>query len=340
LILAATCALYTLAPAETSANPKHKQLPTTIAYSVEVIDEPGSFVDLNNHEELAGIRFDSEGNAFGVFIDKKERVVTFQCDSEFPRLLGAQPSAINNHGDITGFCGDSAGFIRNRKGVITKFRSPCPDIILCQQFGEPQMLPNGINDRGHVVGELINPPASFNVSGFFRLHGFLFKHGQFTEISVPAPHPDDADIPNPLVRTVPQDINNRGQILGYYETINSATNESGPPRLFIYDNGQFDLLDIVPAIFASIGPRAFAINNDGQILLPLIVDGVFDFYIYDDGHFFRILDPEGFLWIVISGINDKGQLVGIVSEAGHTPEPPFIPPPSFRVIATPVRHGK
>src|SRR5262249_9684621 len=137
-------------------------------------------------------------------------------------------------------------------------------------------------------------------------------------------------------------INNKGQIVGSYFTFDPATNETFPHQGFIYDNGNFFPLDF-PGFDQTI---PVDINNNGQIVgmlypanqIPLF--GFFggDIFFFDDGEFFLISkpepkDPNGSVGrsTLVTGINDRAEIVGEYSE--FVPSP--LPPPSF---GTSTRH--
>jgi probable HAF family extracellular repeat protein len=66
----------------------------------------------------------------------------------------------------------------------------------------------GINDRGQVVGEYLDPAG--------RYHGYVWQQGRFTTIDVPG-----------AAGTSAADINNRGQITGLTVTLLPPTGSCG-----------------------------------------------------------------------------------------------------------------
>jgi uncharacterized membrane protein len=164
---------------------------------------------------------------------------------------------------------------------------------------------NGINNSGQIVGTfetaspLPTPP---------EIHGFLDTRGTLTTIDVPGGIPGT---------TGARGINNKGQIVGFYTgTYDGAT-------------GQFGFLD-TGGVFTTIAPPG-AIQS--------VVEGINDSgamvgsYIDASGHLRSFLDQSGILTTInvpgavpgsteATGINDKGQIVGIYQVA--TGSMPFV----------------
>jgi uncharacterized membrane protein len=100
-------------------------------------------------------------------------------------------SAINDSGNVTGDYVDGSGihgFLLSH-GKLLKFDVP----------GEISTTPTGMNNRGEIVGTYQDPTT-------FKVHGFLYDNGKFTTI----------DEPNATNGTYPEDINDKGQIVGFY----------------------------------------------------------------------------------------------------------------------------
>jgi probable HAF family extracellular repeat protein len=94
----------------------------------------------------------------------------------------------------------------------------------------------GINNHGQIVG--------FYLDANLRGHGFLWHNGTSTTI----------DAPNALFNTVTEDLNTRGQIVGFYDSFGGRTS-------FLLDGGQFTSLDV-----GSFPTSALGINSRGQIV--------------------------------------------------------------------------
>jgi hypothetical protein len=138
-------------------------------------------------------------------------------------------------------------------------------------------------------------------------------------------------------------INKRGQVLGEYITV-TLGNEYLEHGFFIYDNGSFSVP--FPLSFDFVGgPSTYAVdmNNDGTVVgLVSPNDGTpLRLFLYDDGEFFDIAMPEGWLLSDVGGMNNDGAFVGRYAiQVGFDP---FYQEPIYRdhgFVATPVAGKK
>lgn len=116
-----------------------------------------------------------------------------------------------------------------------------------------------INELGQVVG-------TSQISGDASYHGFIYDKGTITDIG----------------SIYPNDINNLGQVVGYYST---EINGNSTVRSFIYSNGSVTDLSTI-----SSDPRAQSwangINDFGQVVgsaNTMYVGSGFHAYLYSDG---------------------------------------------------------
>lgn len=116
-----------------------------------------------------------------------------------------------------------------------------------------------INELGQVVG-------TSQISGDASYHGFIYDKGAITDIG----------------SIYPNDINNLGQVVGYYST---EINGDSTVRSFIYSNGSLTDLGTI-----SSDPRAQSwangINDFGQVVgsaNTMYVGSGFHAYLYSDG---------------------------------------------------------
>jgi probable HAF family extracellular repeat protein len=125
--------------------------------------------------------------------------------------------------------------------------------------------------------------------------GFLLDRGEFTTI----------DHPDAVLETAPYGINNRGQIVGGYDTAGFAVHG------FVLDRGRYTTID-VPGASRTIALR---INARGQILGDYEdARGGCHGYLLDKGRFTTIDVPGAPTQAL--GLNDRGQVVGTYIDAG------------------------
>jgi uncharacterized membrane protein len=264
-----------------------------INYTVtEVFPLQGKFIAaVNRSRELALI-----GDFAGSFVDKKRKVTDFECavfsDGATQRLT--TPSGINNHGDIVGFCHDDlgllqTGFLRSKNGSLFQFTAP----------GSKSTVANGINDFGQIVGRSSGDSGAFS----------FIRSSDGTRYQNILPPTIEA-----LVEAVA--INNSLKVLGHYS-------DSTGQHAFLWDNGQFTELR-VPG--SSDGNDARQLNNNDQVLISATVDGVAAYYLYTDGNYLRINNPEGYTWQSVNALNDNGELTGFALDDQNV---------SFDIIAKP-----
>jgi probable HAF family extracellular repeat protein len=183
-------------------------------------------------------------------------------------LVGAE--AINNKGQIAGFCTTASGESRvflYEDGAVDDWSVPGAYSI------------GSLNKNGQMVGNYFTPDGN--------THGFLLSNGSMTEITVPksvttgcgginssgvlsggysmADKEPHAFLYNNGVYTTlrgdvksgASDINDRGQVVGWY----------GNSSAYLYDNGNFTDLNtlIDPSLGIKIDDALF-INNKGQIV--------------------------------------------------------------------------
>ena len=98
-------------------------------------------------------------------------------------------------------------------------------------------IATGINARGQIVGVYIDAARA--------PHGFLLDRGVCTTIDVPGAQ-----------GTQPNDINNRGQIVGQYEA-------GGAVHGFLLDRGTFTTIDAPGAPRAT---QVIGINDRGEMV--------------------------------------------------------------------------
>jgi len=256
------------------------------------------FTDINNSGEWIGNNFAGDGflmdvkhhkesllnkrhPGFGFFVSKNQGVTEIRCPGDTTDNDTTVVTAINNPGQVVGFCTDGVspntrlvGFIRDRNGRFKLLTFP----------GADGTLAFGINDLGQVVGQYFG--FGFG-SGLNRYHGFLWKDGNFTTLDAPDPE---------HMATSLLGINNAGQIIGAYlhhRPQSNEINDYDTELSFVYDNGNFRPLAVpgAKAPFACCGATTFPmdINNQGHVIgTTYSSDGKPKFFFYQGGRYFVI----------------------------------------------------
>ena len=216
---------------------------------------------------------------------------------------------LNDHGLITGtYIDDDAvaspeggydtghGFVQDRRGHTLRF-----DIS-----GASITLPNGINNHGTIAGEYVDAdivpePGAAAPSG--SVHGFIRdRHGAITTFEVPYWRLHNVS-----------DINNRGQIVGYYDQPNFVgggaflRDRDGTITTITYPGAAYTLAhginDRGQVVGAYLEPGA-APNPDGTI--PA---GTVHGFVWERGRFISF-DVPGSIYTQAFGVNNRGQITG------------------------------
>ena len=181
--------------------------------------------------------------------------------------------------------------LRARTGASTSPRTPIPGFLLERgrytRFDAPGAgggtSPNGINNRGVIVGDYLEDDADATY------HGFLLDRGKVTRIDVPG-----------AAQTQAVGINNLGQVVGEYQT------PDGSYHGFLWHKRRFTTIDLPGAA----GTSLVDINDRGQILgLSLDSAGRFHGLLLDQGCFTNF-DAPGVTFTVPRDLNNRGQIAG------------------------------
>jgi uncharacterized membrane protein len=145
---------------------------------------------VNDRRQVVGSYFDAAGASHGFLWEDGDYKTL-----DVPGAAATGAIGINNRGQIVGPYMDAEGrphgYLRNRRGAVT---------TLPEAPGATAgTIPDAINDRGQIAGGAIDSQG--------ETRGFLLERGRFTLIEGP-----DA------VYTLARDINNRGWIVGDYES--------------------------------------------------------------------------------------------------------------------------
>jgi probable HAF family extracellular repeat protein len=197
---------------------------------------------------------------------------------------------INSSAQITGYrnIDPHEGFLYSN-GTYTTITAPGGGLTFLE----------GINDAGQIVGYTYASP-SFPLSIPY-VTSFLYSGGSFTSVRDPQEVPPSGRPSDPR-GTFAQDINNAGQIVGYY------TGSGGIVHGFFFSGGTYTTLDDP---LGTRGTYATGINNAGQIVGYFIdVNGGIHGFVYSGGAYTTIDDPSATGGTYVYGINDVGQIVG------------------------------
>jgi hypothetical protein len=194
--------------------------------------------------------------------------------------------------------GSVHGFINNRRGEVTSF-----DVADAREI-----LVKGINNRGQVVGEYVDRAAAPGPDGLLpagSVHALIRQpNGRIRTFDVPFPYLHDIG-----------DVNDRGQIVGYYDDPDRPYNLGG--GFVRRPDGKITKLDVPGALTTT--PRC--INNRGQVFGSYIdagvkpnpngtiPQGVIQGFVWKRGDY-RSFDPAGSVYTEPTGCNDRGQIAG------------------------------
>ena len=166
------------------------------------------------------------------------------------------------------------GFYRSPQGKIVRFSIP----------KAVNTYPQGINDRGTIVGYFQN------VSDNGSANGFKIGDGEVSHITYPG-----------ATYTEPHGINKKGDIVGWYALPNS------PGAGFRLSGGQFSSFSYPGAAFATV---AWGINKSGEIVGMWEDSSINQSgFIYNHGQFQNVSYP-GSTGTILTGVNDAGEISG------------------------------
>ncbi len=196
------------------------------------------------------------------------------ADSTVVRGMNLAGQIVGNH-DISGSPPGHSGFLLSN-GVFSPI-----------EIGEEGSSVWGINNRGDIVGLY----SSANVT-----HGFVLSNGNLTQID----YPGAVD----FGYTIPSDINDVGDVVGWYSF---AWWE--PEHGFLLRNGVYTTIDYPGAGAANVR----GINSEGDIVGLYTEDWLnyrfIGFLLKRNGTFTSLGSPGGATHYA-NGINSRGQIVG------------------------------
>lgn len=213
----------------------------------------------------------------------------------YPGSAETIPTDINDHREIVGnyrteVGGPSQAFVRDRRGRFSTIRIP----------GAVEAQALGINNRGLVVGDYTTADGV--------IHGYRWSNGRVTTF----------DGPTGEGGTI-TDINDHGDMVGLYST------EPGTLSGFLLERGRYTTFDH-PDLPLTV---PYGINNRGHIVGTIYdaLEGAtteahgFVLRRGADGPFTPVDIPGAIVGTAATGINDRGQIVGVYGNPDATVGP-------------------
>jgi Protein of unknown function (DUF3466) len=274
-----------------------------LSYDFRTLDiDNVELVDINSRGEILMNLFSRDGRHAALRSGRK--TTAFYCDlgnfDPATDFRDTYATSLNDRGQSVGWCfeqdathGREASFIRERNGAQRLLEFP----------GADQTIAQGISADGKVTGQVISQLVD-NHGGplSYRFHCFTWDRvNGFRRIDY---------LENTYLNCL--SINKRGQILGEYITV-TLQNEYLEHGFFVYDNGTFTVPFPLSHDFEG-GPSTYAadMNEDGAVIgFRHPNDGTAtQIFFFDDGQFYDIRLPEGWLLTSLGGMNNTGGFVG------------------------------
>ena len=280
-------------------------------YPASTFTQPAA---INDQGQIVGSSMPSVPNCFGgppafcqqgFFRDSDGTISTIGPTPNRPNYFTAAAMAINQLGLAVGSIADASGsdgFLRNTDGTLTpiQYFAPQRENGFGSKTSEPS-FPKGlfppmntpdagsaattINDWGQIAGVI--------GEGGGRGIGYLREvDGTFITFSATSNTP-------PAFDTLPQAINDLGEITGYFVDSNGWHGFLREPKgsFVVFDAGLADTF-------------ALAINQGGQITGVYTAENVFHGFLRRRGGKITTFDPPGSVNTVATAINIKGQVTG------------------------------
>jgi uncharacterized membrane protein len=206
-------------------------------------------------------------------------------------VIGARPAPADPPPAAAGTT--SHGFLVDR-GVITTLEHPKAMTIPATPEEQAGTATTGIDDRGRVLGAYLGRDRVIR-------HFVRDRKGRFETIEDP-PGGSDAD--------EYVDINNRGEIVGFYNDAEGVTTTG----FLRGKRGRFTSIDVPGSLLT--GP--LKVNDRRQVVGIYVdaADGDLHGFLWDDGDF-ETIDVPGAASTAVLGINNRGQMVGsYIDDAG------------------------
>jgi hypothetical protein len=206
-------------------------------------------------------------------------------------VLGARPAPADPPPAAAGTT--SHGFLVDR-GVVTTIDHPKATAIPATPAEQAGTATTGIDDRGRILGAYLGRDRVIR-------HFVRDRKGRFETIEDP---PGGSDFDEYV------DINNRGDIVGFYNDADGATTTG----FLRGKSGRFTSIDVPGSLLT--GP--LKVNDRRQVVGIYVdaADGGLHGFLWEDGDF-KTIDVQGAAGTAVLGINNRGQMVGsYIDDAG------------------------
>jgi len=281
-------------PSKTEKSAQRAQLRAATAassqYSFVTIDVSGAAetfaYGVNNTRAVSGYYLDEAGNYDGFLWQKSgEQTV------DYPGAANTELGDANDWGLVIGNHGTATTMHGATYSVVGSVWNTLPDIP-----GQPLNFGDGINDLGVGTGAACEGDTNVAV---YDCVGWTWDRGAYWFFTVP-----EADAANG--GTFPNGINNRGQVVGYFE------DTSGASHGFLKNGDSFVTID---APLAS-NTYAFDINDQDDVAgFYVDQDGNYDGFVQGSDGKFTTVDVPGADATFIFGNNDRGDLAGYFEDS-------------------------
>ena len=258
-------------------------------YTFVTIDAPGTSetfaYGVNNTRGVSGYYLDEAGNYDG-FLWQKSGLQTVDYSGAANTELGDANDwglVIGNHGTAT--------TMHAATYSVGSIWTTLPDIS-----GQPLNFGDGINDLGVGTGAACEGDSNVAV---YNCLGWTWDRTAYSFFTVP-----EADAANG--GTFPNGINNRGQVVGYFE------DASGASHGFLKNGDSFITIDVPLAS----NTYAFDINDQDDVAgFYVDQDGNYDGFVQSSDGKFTTVNVPGADATVIFGNNDRGDLAGYFEDS-------------------------
>jgi probable HAF family extracellular repeat protein len=239
---------------------------------------------------VTGYYADASGNYHG-FVDQAGVVTTVDAPTSNPGLSQTNLNHLNAAGTAGVNYVDDNGVEQSALyNVYTKSWTLLPSIPGSMGGGA-----NGVNINGTVVGSYTTANPSLSIG----YHGFTYNGSSYSTFDVPNSDP----VHN--VGTAAYDINNAGQVVGYF------TDASGNYHGFIKNGSSYQIVDIAGGSNTQIEGE----NNLGQLVGTYYDSSGNEHGFLMTGSTVTTIDYPGSSGTAITGIDDAGNLTGFYVDA-------------------------